>query len=72
MLIEGVFTTIVPRAGQVVTMYLLLNSTKKLTLIELATGTGKSIMLALIAQYLNIIHNKKVLVLVPSVVLELD
>jgi Rad3-related DNA helicase len=38
-----------PRADQFVTMYLLLNSGKHLTLIELATGTGKSVMLALMA-----------------------
>ena len=35
-------------------------------MIQLATGFGKSLMLALIAQYLNVAMNKKVIILVPS------
>jgi superfamily II DNA or RNA helicase len=53
-------------------MFLLITSNKQLSLIELATGTGKSVMLALMAQYFNTILGKKVLVLVPSEVLKLD
>jgi len=50
----------------------MLNSDKQLTLIELATGIGKGVMMALMAQYLCTVINKKVLVLVPSEVLKLD
>jgi len=47
-------------------MYLLLNSGKQLSLAELATGIGKSVMLALLAQYLCLVLGKKLLVVVPS------
>jgi superfamily II DNA or RNA helicase len=53
-------------------MYLFITTVNKLILAELATGTGKSLMIALIALYLKIFLNKKVLVLVPSEVLKLD
>jgi len=48
---------------------LLLNSTKYATFMELATGYGKSLMLAILAVFLNKLYKKKVLVLVPSKVL---
>jgi hypothetical protein len=62
-------TPIAPRAEQIITMYLLLNSDKHKTLIQLATGFGKSFMLGLMARYLNLFHNKKVTVVVPNEVL---
>jgi len=50
-------------------MYLLLNSQHHRTLIQLVTGFGKSFMLGLMARYLNLIHNKKVAIVVPNEVL---
>ena len=49
-------------------MYLLLNSQHR-TLIQLVTGFGKSFMLGLMARYINLVHNKKVIVVVPNQVL---
>jgi ERCC4-related helicase len=60
------------RHEQLVFMFLMITSNKKLTLIELATGVGKSVMFALLAQYLCKKTGKKVLVLVPSEILALD
>lgn len=54
------------RPEQLVTLGLLLLSQKHTTLVQLATGEGKSMMLAILAQYLNITTGKKVIVLVPS------
>jgi predicted O-methyltransferase YrrM len=65
-------TPITPRHEQLALMFLMLTLNKELTLIELGTGIGKSIMLALMAQYLCTIMGKKVLILVPSEVLKLD
>ena len=53
-------------------MGLLLNSYKHTRLIELATGAGKTLMLAILAKYICKIAKKKVLVIVPSEVLRLD
>jgi len=50
-------------------MYLLLNSQHHWILIQLTTGFGKSFMLGLMARYLNLIHGKKVIVVVPNEVL---
>lgn len=72
ILVEGVLTTIVPRADQLADMFLSLNSKKKLTLSERDTGTGKSLKLALKALYAADVLGNKVLVLVPSEVLKLD
>jgi superfamily II DNA or RNA helicase len=47
-------------------MFLLLTSNKQAILIQLATGFGKSLMLALMAQWINTFHNKKVIIVVPS------
>jgi len=58
-----------PKLEQLVTMYLLLNSQHHKTLIQLATGFGKSFMLGLMARYLNLIHGKKIAVVVPNEVL---
>jgi len=50
-------------------MYLLLNSYHHRTLIQLVTGFGKSFMLGIMARYINLVHNKKVAVVVPNEVL---
>jgi superfamily II DNA or RNA helicase len=47
-------------------MFLLITSPKHSTLIQLATGFGKSLMLALMAQWINMFRDKKVIVVVPS------
>jgi ERCC4-related helicase len=47
-------------------MGLLLKSHHHTTLIQLATGFGKSLMLALLAKYINKTTGKKVIILVPS------
>ncbi|MFS8159282.1 MAG: DEAD/DEAH box helicase family protein [Candidatus Roizmanbacteria bacterium] len=47
-------------------MGLLLHSQVHTTLIQLATGFGKSLMLALLANYLNQTTGKKVIVVVPT------
>jgi len=47
-------------------MGLLLKSQFHTTLIQLATGFGKSLMLALLAKYLNKTTGKKVIVVVPT------
>ena len=54
------------RPEQLITLGLLLLSQKHTTLVQLATGEGKSMMLAILAQYLNLTTRKKVIVLVPS------
>jgi len=52
-------------------MYLLLGGMNAFstTLLQLATGTGKSLMFGLLARYLNYFHNKKMVVVVPNEVL---
>jgi superfamily II DNA or RNA helicase len=47
-------------------MFLVLTSPNQTTLIQLATGFGKSLMLALMAQWINTFQNKKVIIVVPS------
>jgi len=54
------------RDEQFVIMFLFLTSNKQSTLVQLATGFGKSLMLALIAQWINTFQNKKVIIVVPS------
>lgn len=54
------------RPDQLVVMGLLLKSQHHTTLVQLATGFGKSLMLALLAKYLNKTTGKKVIILVPS------
>jgi superfamily II DNA or RNA helicase len=54
------------RPDQLVVMGLLLKSQHHTTLVQLATGFGKSLMLALLAKYLNKITGKKVIVVIPS------
>jgi superfamily II DNA or RNA helicase len=39
------------------------------TLLQLSTGTGKSYMFGLLARYLNLFYNKKMVVVVPNEVL---
>lgn len=51
---------------QLVIMNLLLTSKKHTTLVQLATGFGKSLMLALMAKYVNTFLGKKVIIAVPS------
>lgn len=53
------------------TLGLLLLSNKHTTLIQLATGFGKSFMLALAAEYLNKTTRKKVIIVVPTPFLHL-
>lgn len=72
VLVEGVLTTIVPRADQLADMHLSLNSTKQLILSERPTGTGKSLEIALMALYTADVLGNKALILVPSEVLKLD
>ena len=64
---------VVPRPAQLAAMFLLVCSsqTNHSTLIQLATGAGKSLMLGLLAQYLNKTTGKKVIVLVPTPFLQL-
>ena len=64
---------VVPRPAQLAAMFLLVCSsqTHHSTLIQLATGAGKSLMLGLLAQYLNKTTGKKVIVLVPTPFLQL-
>jgi ERCC4-related helicase len=50
-------------------MGLLLKSQSHTTLVQLATGFGKSLMLALLGKYFNKTTGKKVIILVPSVFL---
>ena len=54
------------RPEQLVIMGLLLKSQQHATLVQLATGFGKSLILALLANYLNKTTGKKVIILVPS------
>ena len=54
------------RPDQLVVMGLLLKSQHHTTLTQLATGFGKSLMLALLAKYINKTTGKKVIILVPS------
>ena len=54
------------RLEQVVTLALLLLSKTHTTLMQLATGAGKSLMLGILAQYLNLATGKKVIVVVPT------
>jgi Rad3-related DNA helicase len=60
---------VVPRPAQLAIIFLLLTSIATRSLIQLVTGFGKSLMLGLMARYLNLIHNKKVVVVVPNEVL---
>ena len=63
---------VVPRPAQLAAMFLMICSqTHHSTLIQLATGAGKSLMLGLLAQYLNMTTGKKVIVLVPTPFLQL-
>jgi hypothetical protein len=50
-------------------MYLMLTSTYLRTLMQRPTSAGKSLMFGLMARYLNIIFNSKVVVVVPNEVL---
>jgi superfamily II DNA or RNA helicase len=52
-------------------MYLLLGGMNvfSTTLLQLATGTGKSLIFGLLARYLNLFHGKKMVVVVPNEVL---
>ena len=54
------------KPDQLVVMGLLLKSQHHTTLTQLATGFGKSLMLALLAKYINKTTGKKVIILVPS------
>ena len=49
-------------------MYLLLGGINVFStaLLQLATGTGKSLMFGLLARYLNLLHHKKMVVVVPN------
>jgi superfamily II DNA or RNA helicase len=60
---------VVPMPEQLAAMYVLLTSTHKRTLMQRPTGTGKSLILGLMARYLNIIFGIKVAVVVPNEVL---
>jgi hypothetical protein len=60
---------VAPRAEQLAVMFLLLNSPHSRSLMQLVTGFGKSYMFGLMARYLNLFHNKKVVVVVPNEVL---
>jgi superfamily II DNA or RNA helicase len=62
---------VVPRPEQFVLMYLILGGMNgfNATLLQLSTGTGKSYMFGLLAHYLNLFHNKKMVVVVPNEVL---
>jgi len=54
------------KPDQLVVMGLLLKSQHHTILTQLATGFGKSLMLALLAKYINKTTGKKVIILVPS------
>lgn len=56
---------------QLVVMGLLLHSQEHTTLIQLATGFGKSLILALLAQQVHATTGKKVIVVVPTPFLHL-
>jgi superfamily II DNA or RNA helicase len=57
------------RSYQVIFMFALLNSTYKRILIELPTGVGKSLMLGIMARFINAMWGVKVVVVVPNEVL---
>ena len=57
------------RPEQLIAMHLMLTSAHVRTLMQLPTGTGKSLMLGLMARYLNLICGLKVAVVVPNDVL---
>jgi superfamily II DNA or RNA helicase len=57
---------ITPREEQLVVIYQLFTSKKQLTLIELATGFGKSLMLSLLARCLDLSCSNKIVVVVPN------
>lgn len=56
---------------QLIVKGLFLNSQKHTSLIQLATGFGKSLSLAILAQYLNRTTKKKIIVIVPTPFLQL-
>ncbi len=60
---------VAPRSEQLAVMFLLLTSTKSISLIQLVTGFGKSMMFGLMARYLELFYNKKMVVVVPNEVL---
>lgn len=60
---------VTPRPEQLATMYLMLTSTYLRTLMQLPTGTGKSLMFGLMSRYVNKIYAKKTVVAVPNEVL---
>jgi Rad3-related DNA helicase len=60
---------VVPRPKQLAAMYLMLTSANQRTLMQLPTGTGKSLMFGLMSRYVNKIYGKKVVVAVPNEVL---
>jgi len=68
-IIKGAPTPIIPRPDQLAIMFLLITSTKARSIIQLATGFGKSLMFGLMSRYLNIFHGKKMAVVVPNEVL---
>jgi MoxR-like ATPase len=59
----------VPRPEQLSVMYLMITSANQRTLMQLPTGTGKSLMFGLMSRYVNLIHGKKTIVAVPNEVL---
>jgi len=60
---------VIPRPEQLIAMHLMLISTHKTTLMQLPTGTGKSLLFGLMSRYLNIIYENKTVVAVPNEVL---
>jgi superfamily II DNA or RNA helicase len=48
---------------------MMLTSTHQRTIMQLPTGTGKSLMFGLMSRYINIIQGKKTVVAVPNEVL---
>ena len=60
---------VILRAEQLAVMFLLTDPEKHTNLLELSTGSGKSMMLGILAVHLNNTTEKKVIVVVPSKVL---
>jgi superfamily II DNA or RNA helicase len=60
---------VVPRPEQLVAMFSMLHSQYERTLMQLPTGSGKSLMLGLMARYLNVSSAIKAVVVVPNEVL---
>jgi Rad3-related DNA helicase len=60
---------VIPRPEQLAAMFMMLTSTHQRTIMQLPTGTGKSLMFGLMSRYINIIQGKKTVVAVPNEVL---